>query len=118
MQQEDLLPDAKVTFDHNMVSAVTNYLGAGATANFRLRVLCKHFDWQTGSVAQIFGALRPLLSAVECLMTKRGMLAERQIPQRRAGRGTSFSERLLGRRGLVSTTVSCWNCRCRCAMRG
>ena len=64
------LPDAKVTFDHNMVSMVKNLLQLqldSRTPSFSLHVLCKQLDWQIDTIMQILSALMPALSIVKQL---------------------------------------------------
>jgi hypothetical protein len=62
------IPFAKVIFKNDGVSVVTKHrtqqLGE-RNSGFSLRVICKQFDWQIDSAAQICSALMPMLSAVE-----------------------------------------------------
>ena len=64
------LPDAKVMFDHNMVSMVKNLLQLqldSRTPSFSLHVLCKQLNWQIDTIMQICSVLMPTLSIVKRL---------------------------------------------------
>jgi hypothetical protein len=62
------LPIAKVIFKHDGVSLVTEnrtpQMG-DRESGFGLRVICKQFDWQIDSAAQICRSLMPILTCVE-----------------------------------------------------
>lgn len=62
------LPMAIIIFKHDGVSVVskhpTRQVG-NRHSGFNLRVICRPFDWQIDSVAQICGSLMPVLSFVE-----------------------------------------------------
>ncbi|KAH9060649.1 hypothetical protein EDB87DRAFT_571076 [Lactarius vividus] len=60
------LPNAKVTFQCDAVSIITDHHSAGQY-RFILRVMCKQLDWQIDCAAQIFSALMPVLPSVEKL---------------------------------------------------
>ena len=60
------LPTGKIVFNQDSVS-VTNCGSGGGNGppGFSLRVMCKPFDWQLDSAAQICSALMPVLSYIE-----------------------------------------------------
>lgn len=65
-------PYATVTFYQNAASIVMDNplwqeQGGDMPKSFSIQVLCRQFDWQIDSVAQICRALGPLLSAVDLL---------------------------------------------------
>ena len=63
------LPVGKIVFNHDSVSMVTNRPHKRRRrqdpSTFNLRVICKQFDWQIDTVAQICESLMPVLSCVE-----------------------------------------------------
>jgi hypothetical protein len=60
------LPIGKIVFNGDSVSVTSCHSWWGnESSSFSLRVMCKPFDWQLDSVAQICGALMPVLSCVE-----------------------------------------------------
>ena len=63
------LPSAKVIFEHDVVSVVMDRTGQldNRPSSFGLHVICKRFDWQIDTVAQLCGSLMPALSGVERL---------------------------------------------------
>jgi hypothetical protein len=64
------LPIAKVMFEHDAVSVTmerSRQLLDNRPSSVCLKVICKHFDWQIDSAAQICGSLMPALSSVERL---------------------------------------------------
>ncbi|KAH9976588.1 hypothetical protein BGW80DRAFT_1289221 [Lactifluus volemus] len=57
----------KLTFNKDFVGLMLD-TDRNQWQNFlRLRIMCRHLDWQVSSAIQIFGALSPVLSVVEKL---------------------------------------------------
>ncbi|KAI0245644.1 hypothetical protein BJV78DRAFT_1158471 [Lactifluus subvellereus] len=55
----------RLTFDKDFVDLLAGQPGKGGVPPFRMRIMCRHLDWQVASAVQILGTFSPVLSVVE-----------------------------------------------------
>ncbi|KAH9976439.1 hypothetical protein BGW80DRAFT_1293678 [Lactifluus volemus] len=58
----------KITFDGDSLGLMAGPDTSWQQRSLRLRIMCKHLDWQVASAVQIFDSISPVVSGVEDLM--------------------------------------------------
>jgi hypothetical protein len=57
----------QLAFEHPFAELTASQLGEGRDHRFCVWIICRHFDWQVSSAAQILNTLQPVLSVAEKL---------------------------------------------------